>query len=731
MAADNQLNISVIVDASQLTSALPQATAVVDDAFTSLAAAQIRVSTASKELNSTLNTLAKSGLAPTAEQTEEVAAAMFEAKSAASAFSAAEEQAYGSTEKLTTGANNARAAFMGLNRELGLGGNRALSTFISQSETLGPILSQAFTGIAIAGFIQLAVLAAGKLEKLISDTFIFTKAEQDSAAQIEKDNKTIEESYQRHIAALREISLIGLGKTEQDALRVKYASEDVDYAQRAVDATTKQVAVETQKLNVLEAQLKKQKESFSYTGPGAGPQLDFGPQVAAQQVVVQNLNSTLGALQAALRDASDAAKKANKSFTVAEADDYKAALDRAAKSTEQFITKMQHLASERDRITREGEKLAQEETRFFAAEQEKESAAQLKELSERADAEKKFAADRLRDAESEATAEITAREKSVQEQLKLGQITSQQALAQLNALANQKLAIEMKYLTDRAAQIQSRLASDDAKAYAEDLAEWSKLLSDKQKAEQQYDAAIQANNEKTAIASEKPWQSMFRQIQSGMDGLVRSMIQGSGSIAASFIKLGGDLLVIMTEALAKILLKHIAHWIAVNIIEKNATLQSIANLVTGNVTKQSLTSAANVALVTSEAGVAGAAGFASVMLAVPFPLNVSMAPEVAAAAIAGTMSVGSIASAAGGMLVPKDMLANVHKDERILPARYSSGLDKMVAGADSGFGGDGDTFHIHMGDVHATDKRGVEALMREQADTLIDIFKRAKREFRA
>jgi hypothetical protein len=153
---DNQLNIAVVVDASQLSGVLSPAAGVANDAFNSLAAAQIRVSTASKELNSQLNTLAKSGLVPTAEQTEEVAAAMFEAETATAAFKAAQEEAYGSTQKLTGGVNNARIAFTGLTQDLGIRGSRALGSFLAQSEMIGPILQKAFSGIAILAFVEIA-----------------------------------------------------------------------------------------------------------------------------------------------------------------------------------------------------------------------------------------------------------------------------------------------------------------------------------------------------------------------------------------------------------------------------------------------------------------------------------------------------------------------------------------------------------------------------------------------
>jgi hypothetical protein len=40
---------------------------------------------------------------------------------------------------------------------------------------------------------------------------------------------------------------------------------------------------------------------------------------------------------------------------------------------------------------------------------------------------------------------------------------------------------------------------------------------------------------------------------------------------------------------------------------------------------------------------------------------------------------GSIASAAGGWVVPSDQLAMVHRNEMVLPANLSQGLQRMIS----------------------------------------------------
>ena len=370
---DNQLSVQVVVDASQIGGVLQPAAAAAKDAFTDLAAAQIRVKSASYELNSTLNTLAKSGLAPTAEMTEEVAAAMFEAESATASFKAAEDAAYGSTEKLAVGANNARAAFMGLNRELGLGGNRALSTFISQSSTLGPILSQAFTGIAIAGFIQLAVTAGEKLANLISETFIFTAAQKALYAQELGANNAIAQANEQHEQSLRQLAAIGLTPTQQAKLRAQYAKEDAEGLAGQVSQTEKALALAQQHLQVLQ-QKKDSDTSAQQTGGDLAapvPLEDFDKQIDAQNDAISGLNATLGQLRAQYKVAGDAVSIAQKQMatdaTKQQTEDlknYNRELEREGKEQEEAAVRRgnadRQAADEKAKLDEETERQSQE-----------------------------------------------------------------------------------------------------------------------------------------------------------------------------------------------------------------------------------------------------------------------------------------------------------------------------------------------------------------------------------
>lgn len=103
---------------------------------------------------------------------------------------------------------------------------------------------------------------------------------------------------------------------------------------------------------------------------------------------------------------------------------------------------------------------------------------------------------------------------------------------------------------------------------------------------------------------------------------------------------------------------------------------------TGQMIIQSVVKTA-IAGVTAKAADA-AAGAASSQAAVPL-----IGPVLAISAMGAMLSavlglIGNMPSAAGGWMVPHDTLAMVHEDERILPARYSKGLDRLVANGGRG-----------------------------------------------
>ena len=138
---------------------------------------------------------------------------------------------------------------------------------------------------------------------------------------------------------------------------------------------------------------------------------------------------------------------------------------------------------------------------------------------------------------------------------------------------------------------------------------------------------------------------------------------------------------------------------------------------------------------------AAAAVFHKVFEALPFPVNLIVAPVAAAGAFAGVLAWGALGSAARGALVPEDMLMLTHKNEMVIPSEISTGLQNIIRSNQGGnvpsvhsFSGstssNGTTnpihVHVHQGDIHAVDQDGVRNVMRKGS---VEMGKQIRRMF--
>jgi hypothetical protein len=340
--------------------------------------------------------------------------------------------------------------------------------------------------------------------------------------------------------------------------------------------------------------------------------------------------------------------------------------------------------------------LARDQAEFGAKEGSKESGSETKELGARQAAEREFQQGRLNDQKAAALAEIEIAQDKAKELARQGQISATQEVEQLNALEEKKRQIETAYLQERINTILARLNSDDAEMYAEDLKEWSRLLSEKQKAEDQFLKNRQKNIDNATNQEQKSWTTLTQRINGAFDGVIQSLTHGNENIGRAFGKMLDSMLGDFLSFLARKAEKRLEDK-ALEIAEQSSLLSTILGLKTANQASQQAADAIAAATqVTRQAGIAGAGAYASVMTSVPFPANVAAAPAAMAAAIASVMGNLTLVSAAGGIeSVPNDMFAQIHKGESVIPESYASGLRGLIAG-----GGGGHTFH-YSPTVHA------------------------------
>lgn len=204
------------------------------------------------------------------------------------------------------------------------------------------------------------------------------------------------------------------------------------------------------------------------------------------------------------------------------------------------------------------------------------------------------------------------------------------------------------------------------KIYANDPEMMRKIYSEEAAAQETYLAGLSSAQNKYAQQQTKQWQGLVNSMTSQFSSGITKMIEGT----ETFQKFTQNLFSTLFEQLISMMVKWVANWIEQQIVGM------IANKATA------------VAQVTTNAGVAASGAMASVAM-IPY-VGWAMAPEIGAATYAEAMAVG-LPSAAGGWEVPYDTMAMVHKDEKILPAKFSSGLENMI---NTG-GGGGQTHNYH------------------------------------
>jgi len=198
--------------------------------------------------------------------------------------------------------------------------------------------------------------------------------------------------------------------------------------------------------------------------------------------------------------------------------------------------------------------------------------------------------------------------------------------------------------------------------YAE-VMERIKLLKEK------YNADMRMSDIKLVDESKKTWDKYLQPISSAFSTMIHGIISGTTTLSKALSEMFQNILLSFID----MLIQMVVEWVR----------NQIVMVVTG----KAIRAPAAVSEVISEAAVGAAAGFSSVMEAVPYPYNLVMAPVVAAETFASIMSFAPAASAEGGWDVDKTQMALIHKDEMVLPAGIAEGFRGMFAGGGGGGGG--------------------------------------------
>ena len=293
---------------------------------------------------------------------------------------------------------------------------------------------------------------------------------------------------------------------------------------------------------------------------------------------------------------------------------------------------------------------------------------------------------RLNNALKVSQMEVEGKRASLQYQREMGLISAKQESQALIALKQFELQLEQQTITKK-----RQIRQGDEKAMEQlDQQEAQfkqKKLNEMTKAEQ--DAALK--NKQTI-------QSFLAPIQSAIDTSVMGIIQGTTTISKAINNLMMSILSSFIGVGAKIVETWIANQAEMLIFGEGSAKEGAT------------------AKVSASAAEAGAAGFASVMMELPWPANMAVAPEVGMAAATGALSFLSLASVAGGWDIPADSLAYVHKKEMILPAGLAERIRNMTA---PGGAGGGTTIHAPINFAPTYNYRPTQADMDRDAAMMI------------
>jgi hypothetical protein len=238
-------------------------------------------------------------------------------------------------------------------------------------------------------------------------------------------------------------------------------------------------------------------------------------------------------------------------------------------------------------------------------------------------------------------------------------------------------------------------------------------------------------NVDTAAAAQRSWEQALRPIASSFERSLKGMILGTTTFRQAIANLGQAVLgefIHLGVGMA-------THWLAMEAARTAATLSGAATRTAADTGAAEQSIALSVATAVKDIAVKAyqaAAGASAAIAAIPV-FGPALAPAAAAGALAAVVALGkSVASAAGGWeRVPQDQLAQLHKDEMVLPASLAgrlrgiaelgdlarglapAALPRVAApggGGASGSGAGGE-WHAHV-HVHAIDTQsGAQFLM--------------------
>ncbi len=300
----------------------------------------------------------------------------------------------------------------------------------------------------------------------------------------------------------------------------------------------------------------------------------------------------------------------------------------------------------------------------------------------------------------DSIARINSETANLEAQYSQGLISAKSYYSQLNLLARQKQQADNAYDIAEYNASLALLNKEEADAQG-DVEKLALVLAKKKTLYDQFNAKVAAGDntyqktvEKNRAKELENWKKHLDQMNQEFETTINGMIDGSKTFGQSM----DDMFTKMVQNFADKLLKMFLQW--------------AENLIMMSVLKETTDKSDHAKSIVVDAKDAAAKGWKAGWKA-PWPLNLVLAPTLAAAAFAGTM-----AFAEKGALVPDDMLMNVHKDEMVLPAKIAGPLQGALA--QGAFGGGGSSFYGSPITIQAIDGPSVQRMLDDHGQRFAD-----------
>lgn len=217
--------------------------------------------------------------------------------------------------------------------------------------------------------------------------------------------------------------------------------------------------------------------------------------------------------------------------------------------------------------------------------------------------------------------------------------------------------IELQEIQVKQRSLQRQIQDEEA-AGRKGLAEYQKLVNQKEQIDQQYDEKRKQLDNKALQDQLNNIRHYVQQVDQAFFNGVNEWILGQKKFSQAMIDAWKNIVSAVIKDIEEIAAKWIEEHIIMAAIEKILGVSGASKVAAHNTE--------NVLMATSDAAAGAGAAFASVIEALPFPVNVAVAPGVAAEVLATGLGFAAAASAETGGFIPRDGGVMLHQGEVVV-----------------------------------------------------------------